>query len=113
MKNALVPSDNDRDYDRAEKLFYSFHGRMPRDGEIQLLTLRGTDAHGDNHIIDVSNVLEVGTLIGLIYKTKEEAKPFIHRFESTNRPLLFVTSDGLQVYILKGVYRFTDRGFIR
>lgn len=96
-------SDTETKITCAAKLFKSFHGRAPDDNEIVAVEL-------PSHEIG----LVIGEVDGIMYKTKEDDKPFLHRFgeKSGNRPLLVVTSDGTQAFILKGGYRFTSRGFI-
>lgn len=86
--------------DRAEKLFEKFHGRKARADEIGMLKR-----------ITPGEVLQVGELEGLIYKASGDGKTYIHRFKKTARPVLYVTSDGQQIYVLAGAYKFTDRGF--
>lgn len=88
-------------YERASKLFKSFHGRE-------------ADA---NEIVDINGqmpatCLLVGEMDGIIYRTAEEPKGHIHRFTKTSRPLVWVTADGRQMFITGGKYRFTDRGFM-
>lgn len=85
---------------RAEKLFKAFHNRAPYEDEIVEVSIRPTAA------------LVVGELDGIIYRVKGERKGHIHRFNKSNRPVLLVSSDGSQAFILTGGYRFTDRGFI-
>lgn len=87
--------------DAAIARFVSFHERRPTTGEIQLL-----EAHGKEF------TLSVGQLFGISYCVPEENKPYFHEFKASNRPLLVVSADGLQAYILKGGYKFTDRGFV-
>lgn len=88
--------------EKAYKLFKRFHRREPASGEIMLLEFPK----------DAIDVLQMGAVYGIIYKTKEEPKPFLHKFNKHNRPLLFASSDGKQLYILKGGYRLTERGIV-
>jgi hypothetical protein len=85
-------------FERARKLFASFFGREPRRGEI--VEVRGTRDTG----------LVIGKLEGVIYSTNDGER-FEHRFSKKARPLLIVSADGRQIYVLTGAYRFTDRGF--
>lgn len=87
-------------YNRAAHLFRAFHNRKPRDTEI--VDIRTASTVG----------LVVGELDGVIYRTEGEERGHIHRFNKRNRPVLIVSYDGSQAYILAGGYRFTDRGFI-
>jgi hypothetical protein len=88
-------------YEQAVKLFKAFHRREPASQEI-------TEING---ALPVTCLL-VGELDGVIYRTADEPEGHIHRFTKSNRPLLWVTGDGHQMFITKGKYRFTDRGFI-
>ena len=87
--------------DPAAELFEAFHGRAPKHGEIRDIELDGT-----------VEALAVGDLDGIIYQVEGDDKPSIHRFDKKARPLLFVSADGSQIYIVKGRYRFTDKGFV-
>ena len=86
---------------RATALFQSFHGRLPGKGEI--VTIKQTEPE---------ITLEVGQLYGVMYKVNGIEEPYLHKFTASSRPLLFVSADGKQIYVVKGKYRFTDRGFI-
>ncbi len=90
-------------YTKAEKLFRAFQGRAARHDEIVEIKAMPTVA------------LVVGELDGLIYRAVDhdtgKTKGHIHRFNKQNRPVLLVSFDGSQAYILAGGYRFTDRGF--
>jgi hypothetical protein len=84
----------------AYNLFRSFHRRGPRKGEV-------IELQPDKVVAIV-----VGDLERIIYRVKGDTTSHIHTFPRTNRPVLCVSSDGLQAYILAGEYRFTDRGFV-
>jgi len=86
--------------DAAKRRFQSFFGRKPKRDEVGDIDL-GSDT-----------VLVVGELDGVMYKAIGEEKSSLHRFNKNDRPLLCVSSDGRQLYAIKGSYRFTDRGFI-
>jgi hypothetical protein len=86
------------DYDDAVKRFRAYHGRAPKDGEILDLEFEPVTA------------LVIGECDGIMYRTKESKKPWLHRFDV--RPLLLASSDGHQVYVVKGRYRFTARGIV-
>lgn len=90
-------------YKKAERLFHAFQGRDPRRDEIVEIKAKPTVA------------LVVGELDGLIYRAVDDdtgkMKGHIHRFNKQNRPVLLVSFDGSQAYILAGGYRFTKRGF--
>lgn len=85
---------------KAEQLFRRFFGRDAEAGEIVDIATRNAET-----------VLVIGELDGVIYRAETDAQPLIHRFKNSDRPLLCISSDGRQIYILKGGYRFTERGF--
>lgn len=85
----------------AVRLFESFQEREPREGEIVSI-----DA-------SPARVLAViGELEGVIYKALGDGESYIHRFKEGARPVLAVSHDGSQAYVLAGAYKFTDRGFV-
>lgn len=83
----------------AYKLFRTFHGRGAHKGEIR-------EIDGFKMV-----ALEVGELIRLDYQAKGESVHRFHIFKKSDRPVLFVSSDGSQAFILAGGYRFTGKGF--
>ena len=87
-------------FNKAVDLFRRFHDRAPKRGDIITVSFPPAEA------------IRVGELVALVYKTPEHRKPFFHRFDGKRRPLLFVSADGTQAYVLRGAYRFTSRGFI-
>lgn len=86
---------------RAASLFRSYFRRDPRRNEIVQVATRENET-----------VLVIGELDGIIYRAETAREPFIHRFKKSDRPLLCVSSDGRQIYALKGGYEFTERGFV-
>lgn len=85
----------------AARLFERFQGRKPDRDEILDVALRKPDV-----------ALVVGELQGVIYKASGDGKRYIHRFHKRDRPVLAVSHDGSQIYVLAGGYSFTDRGFV-
>lgn len=85
---------------KAIKLFRSFFGRDPREHEIADITQQKSVA------------IRIGQLDSLSYRIDGERIANIHFFTRTDRPLLFVSSDGRQLYSVRGRYRFTERGFV-
>lgn len=85
----------------ARKLFKAFHGREPAPGEIG--TIRAA--------ID-DDVLVVGELTRIAYRSVGDGKEYIHTFRKNARPVLAVTDDGKQAYVIAGSYGFTERGFV-
>lgn len=90
----------EEDFEAALARFKAFHKRDPRNGEILQVQNRADDA-----------AFAVGELFGISYCVPDETTPYFHEFPKSNRPLLALSSDGKQAYILKGGYTFTDRGF--
>lgn len=86
---------------RAVALFFAFHDRRPIGTEIAVI-----------RVPKDQTVLEVGEFYGVMYKTKETAEPYLHKFNGRRRPKLYVTADGSQLFAVGGDYKFTDRGFI-
>jgi len=96
-----VHKNSVENYADAAALFAKFHGREPKDGEIVAMSA-----------IAAQPLAVVGELKGLIYKARGDGKDYIHRFKAKDRPVLAVTPDGSQAFILAGGYRFTSRGFV-
>lgn len=80
-------------------LFKRFHRREPRPGDIVVVS----------GLEPPTVALKVGTFVGIAYRALD-GHEFMHYFEN-NRPLVHVNSDGDQIYILGGGYRFGERGF--
>lgn len=87
----------------AKQLFFNFFGRDARPKDI--VTVKQDEPEC---------ALVIGEVHAIQYKPRNNGDKLtsFHRFHKSNRPLLLVSSDGKQIYILKGGYRFTDRGFI-
>ncbi len=86
--------------DAASKRFKSFQGRAAKEGEVVRIKQSG-----------IADAFLVGDLEGVIYKAVGDGVTYIHRFKKSARPVLYVSADGSQLYVLAGAYRFTDRGF--
>lgn len=58
--------------------------------------------------------LAIGELFDVGYVTVRDGKVerYRHTFPARSRPLLVVSFDGTQLFILGGGYRFTDRGIV-
>lgn len=75
-------------------------------------------AQGVNDIVNIGGLtvptlgLAVGDFYAITYRAVGDGHLYTHQFGSKNRPLVYVNSDGRQVYILGGEYKFTERGFI-
>lgn len=89
-------------FSRAASLFTRFHGREPsRPHDLAAVDMTAPTV-----------VLHIGELTRMAYIASGEKEEYIHKFNSRSRPLLYVSSDGKQLYVLKGGYRFTDRGIV-
>ena len=68
--------------------------------------------------IDIPPVSEigvvVGTLDGVLYTTVRDGvtEKYIHKFKAKDKPLLVVSPDGEQMWIIGGNYDFTERGIV-
>lgn len=88
---------------QAQRRFDEFHERPAR---------------SVNDIINIGGLavptvgLAVGDFYAITYRAVGDGHLYTHKFGSTNRPLVYVNSDGRQIYILGGGYKFTARGFI-
>ena len=51
--------------------------------------------------------LAVGHLSAITYQSIGDGRTYTHNFNARNRPLVYVNSDGRQIYILEGGYKFT------
>jgi hypothetical protein len=88
-------------FEEACQRFERFNRRGPKKGEI--IWLGG--------LVKPTIGLKVGTFVGIAYKSLDGIEN-MHYFEG-RRPLVFVNSDGNQIYPLGGEYRFTERGFLK
>lgn len=83
----------------AVKLFENFTGDKP--------------VYVDTVELDIDDVaMAIGHCDGIMYETVRngEVERYVHEFKKGSRPVLAVGSDGKQLYLLGGRYRFTDRG---
>jgi len=91
------------DDEKALALFRGFHERDPHGAELVNLEF------------PMQPVLQVGRCWAISYTVSGQRKPFLHRFAPSNiqhRPLLYVSADGKEAFLVKGKGRFTDRGFV-
>lgn len=56
----------------------------------------------------------IGTVDGLLYTTVRDGRRerYIHNFKAADRPLLVVSPDGRQLFLLGGDFDFTERGIV-
>jgi len=59
-------------------------------------------------------VMAIGHCDAVMYTTVRdgEIEKYIHKFKKGSRPVLACSSDGKQLYMLAGAYKFTDRGIV-
>jgi len=90
-----------REYDDALRLFEDFTGHQGQPFAKAKIKLPKT-------------VLVVGRCDGVLYTTVRDDKTekYIHKFRAKSAPLLCASPDGSQLFLLGGVFRFTDRGIV-
>lgn len=56
----------------------------------------------------------IGELDGVLYTTVRDGvtEKYIHKFKAKDKPLLVVSPDGAQMFIVGGGYDFTERGIV-
>lgn len=56
----------------------------------------------------------IGEVDGIMYSTVREGEleKYVHKFSKNSRPLMCISPDGKQIYMIGGSYDFTDRGII-
>lgn len=86
------------DFDRAEKLFGDFFDSDPEPSDIR-------EVKGDNTIVAI-----IGEVNGISYTTTIDGKCETYYHEFDTRPVFAISSDGYQIYILAGEYKFTEKG---
>lgn len=86
----------------AARLFREFTGRDPAAVDFMELPADRT-------------LLAIGPVELIGYRATREGEGsnlYVHRFKRSARPVLAVSHDGRQLYLLAGAYRFTDRGIV-
>lgn len=63
---------------------------------------------------DYDTIVGVGHVDAISYQTIRDGKveKYIHTFKKNARPLLAVSHDGKQAYMLGGAFTFTELGFV-
>jgi hypothetical protein len=92
---------HDAEIEAAAKLQSDFSGHSP--GNVDAVTVP------ENKVFT-----PVGKLSGVLYDTVRDGKDekYIHRFRRKSRPLLAASSDGTELKILGGGFRFTEAGIV-
>jgi len=59
-------------------------------------------------------VIYVGKIHAIAYEAVRDGRleKYVHEFKARSRPVLAVSHDGNQLYIVAGRYRFTDHGIV-
>ncbi len=54
----------------------------------------------------------IGSLVAVAYEATRDGETahYEHEFRESSRPVLAVSADGKQLYVLAGAYKFTHRG---
>jgi len=99
-KKNPAKSRYEREIQEAISRFTGFRGDAPQ--SIEQIELKQIDPVQ----------LTMGRCLGIMYETVRdgEREQYLHEFEKSARPLLTVSSDGLQLYLIGGSYSVTDRG---
>jgi hypothetical protein len=58
--------------------------------------------------------IAIGKILGIIYQTKRDGRTehYRHDFGAASRPLLVVSPDGRQLFMIGGSFNFTERGIV-
>lgn len=56
----------------------------------------------------------IGECDGVLYTTVRDGvtEKYIHKFRKSDKPLLCISPDGLQILLVGGAYRFTELGIV-
>ncbi|RJP44502.1 hypothetical protein C4587_01825 [Candidatus Parcubacteria bacterium] len=80
-----------------KRLFKNFHGME-------------VDSVDTIRFPDHDTLVLVGDVTAISYIAHDDGKEYEHVFRESSAPVLAVSSDGKQLFIIKGRYRFTSRG---
>lgn len=85
----------------AQELFEEFTGHSPDD--VVFIDIK-----------DYDTIVGIGYVDAISYETVRDGRKekYIHTFKKRARPLLAISHDGKQAYMLGGAFTFTDRGFV-
>jgi hypothetical protein len=58
--------------------------------------------------------LVVGTCDGILYTTVRDGREekYIHKFKASDKPMMVVSPNGSQIFLIGGRFRFTERGIV-
>lgn len=85
---------------RAVALYKAFFGRAPSVQEVVTVTCP-----------DGADAIVIGRVKSVVYHPTQGSRPLEHEFSKRNPPMLAVTANGRQIFVLGGAYQFTSRGF--
>lgn len=90
---------------------------MSDEDKIEEAAQRYEDYHNEEgEFLTVEEFPDVGFLIGnvdgITYSVIEDGKEVTYHHDFHDRPALAVSHDGRNLYILRGEYKFTDRGIV-
>lgn len=97
----VIRNPSQSDIERGKALYESFSGQ-----EAEVIGKAN---------VEVSQVgVVIGTLDAVLYTTVRDGQTekYVHHFRAKDKPLLVVSPDGSQMYILGGNYDFTERGIV-
>lgn len=90
------------DIDKAADLYARFSGHE-------------AEEIGRIHVPDMPKVgVAIGTVDGILYSTVRDGvlEKYIHKFHKRDCPLFVVSPDGKSLFLIGGVYNFTERGIV-
>lgn len=95
----------EQQFEQARRLFKSFHEREPDIKAGEIISVGG--------LVVPTVALEVGRLDAVMYEAIGDGKLYKHDFTRNRSPRLYSNAAANQLYILGGIYRFSDRGILR
>lgn len=81
----------------AEKLYRAYHGEDPT--SLEMLEIPET-------------AMVLGVIDDITYTVIDDGEEVTYHHEFEDRPTLAVSSDGRNIFILRGEWKFTERGII-
>lgn len=84
------------DFKQGVRLFKAFNGRPPE--QVDTVELK-----------DYKELVYIGPCLAIEYLA-DDGYPYRHKFKAAARPDLCVSPDGLQLFLVGGNFKFTDRG---
>jgi hypothetical protein len=94
------------EYRRAQKLYADFTGIDPQ----VVGSIRAPKA--GRYGVLIGTVDFIGYTTQRVERGRRQVQKYIHKFKAADRPLLVVSPDGGQLFMLGGRFRFTERGIV-